>query len=93
MRMVGSADEDEQKKMFAYRQLIILYAHYEKQLEKYSIEVCLYDVVIWKCMRYNYKCHVTHICNLMTQQTPDVEPMLFECWSTICDAGPAFNQH
>ena len=25
--------------------------------------------------------------------TPGVEPMLFKCWTSVCDAGPTFKQH
>ena len=28
-----------------------------------------------------------------TWKTRDIEPMLVECWSSICDAGPTFKQH
>ena len=28
-----------------------------------------------------------------SHRTRDVEPMLFQCWPTVCDAGPTLNQH
>ena len=31
--------------------------------------------------------------NMASQQTQGVEPVLFECWSTVYDAGPALKQH
>ena len=27
------------------------------------------------------------------QQTREIEPMLFECWSTACDGGPTLTQY
>ena len=29
----------------------------------------------------------------LTQLAWDVDPMLVQCWSTVCDAGPTLNQH
>ena len=28
-----------------------------------------------------------------TQQTQYIHPMLLECWTSVCDAGPTFKQH
>ena len=28
-----------------------------------------------------------------TQQSIGLDPTLFQCWSTVCDAGPALKQH
>ena len=28
-----------------------------------------------------------------SQQARDVDPMLVQCWPTVCNAGPASNQH
>ena len=30
---------------------------------------------------------------IITQKMPYVHPMLVYCWATVCDAGPALNQH
>ena len=30
---------------------------------------------------------------VVSQQTQDIEPMLFKCWPTVCDAGPTLKQH
>ena len=39
-----------------------------------------------RCAKHNVAC----------QHTPsehDVDPVLVQCWPTVCDAGPALNQH
>ena len=30
---------------------------------------------------------------LLSQQKHDIRPILVECWSSVCNAGPTFNQH
>ena len=32
-------------------------------------------------------------CARPPQQAPDVDPMLFYCWSSIVDGGPTIKQH
>ena len=54
--------------------------------------------------RYNFDwctqvCLATihHICSwkvfVSSQQTQKIDPMLFQCWSTVYDAGPTLKQH
>ena len=35
----------------------------------------------------------SHIESCATQQLRDIHPMLFDFWSTVCDAGPTVKQH
>ena len=42
---------------------------------------------------YNYVTVQLHTNGCVSQKTPGVEPMLVKCWATVCDAGPALNQH
>ena len=30
---------------------------------------------------------------IVPHETQDVEPMLIQCWVTVCDVGPTLNQH
>ena len=39
-----------------------------------------------RCVKHNVACQ-------HSQQTRDVDPMLVQCWPTVCDSGPASNQH
>ena len=38
------------------------------------------------CAKHNVACQ-------HSQQTQDIDPMLIQCWPTVCDAGPPSNQH
>ena len=40
-----------------------------------------------KCFNHNNTVYT------LSQQARDVEPMLVQCWATVCDAGPTLNQH
>ena len=37
-------------------------------------------------------CAPRHGSRVAPQQTRQVEPMLVQCWTTVYDAGPTFNQ-
>ena len=37
--------------------------------------------------------HIKPMTKRLSQQTRDVQPMLFECWANVVDGGPTFKQH
>ena len=37
--------------------------------------------------------HIKPMTRRPSQQTRDVQPMLFECWANVVDGGPTFKQH
>ena len=46
----------------------------------------------WRCRAVMCRC-VGVTTNSTAQKRRDIEPMLFECWASVEDGGPAFNQH
>ena len=53
----------------------------------YVLNVIYYSVLEPRCCpKHNVACQ-------HSQQTRDIDPMLVQCWPTICKAGPASNQH
>ena len=49
--------------------------------------------IMWAQHYYNFKLTYRVWWDLRAQQTRDYEPVLFYCWSTVCDAGPTLKQH
>ena len=58
-------------------------------------EVCSFvcTIIIYKFDNQNIQYHLIYMGMHSPQQTPDVESVLVQCWATVCDAGPALNQH
>ena len=52
-----------------------------------SIKPALFEYIVFS----DYRCSV--IQSILTQQTRDINPMMVQCWSTVCDAGPTLYLH
>ena len=53
-------------------------------------------LICWKTQMVNNFMGITFRgwgCALQPKQTQDVESMVFQCWATVCDAGPTLKYH
>ena len=41
----------------------------------------------------HFLCSALHLPSSTTQPTRDIDPVLLQCWASVCDAGPTFQQH